>query len=161
MFCPKCGTENPDTGRPQHLMTTEDHKICSPLLNIGRLVRNMLRGVHQYKTPFRMRDFNDLSNRNFHSENIRNRCDRNNPGLRGKLFSKVIQIKLAIGRNSSKSNERTRSFRQLLPGDNIGVMLKNRQQDLVTFLDAGISPGTGNEIDCGCRSGCARCGPSR
>ena len=68
--------QDPDSRRPQHLVTAERHEIGVPGLHIGRRMRHALRRVDQHQRTGRVRLGHDLRHRIDRAQHIRDRRDR-------------------------------------------------------------------------------------
>src|SRR5262245_53354339 len=81
------------------------------------------------------------------TENIRDRCDGDEFRAIGKKRTEVVENQEAVVCNRKVSQDGAVAFGQLLPWNQVGVVLHRGDNDFVAALHIDVAPAAGNQVD--------------
>src|SRR6476660_4925919 len=106
-----------------------------------------LRAIDEHRNAARMRELHDLFHRHYSAQRVRHLRNRDELGARTEQFLELVDEEIALLVDRRPLDHRTLTLAQEMPGHDIGVMLHNREDDLIASLDLLAPEGIGNQID--------------
>ncbi len=94
-----------------------------------------------------MRDPHHLLHRHHGAEHVRHVGDRDHLGAVGQELLELVDQEVAVVVDRRPFDHRALALAQEMPGHDVGVMLHDREHDLVARLDALAPEGVGDEVD--------------
>ena len=73
--------------------------------------------------------------------------DRDQFGTRPQKFLKLVEEKIAIVVDRRPFDDNAVAFPEEMPGHDVGVVLHDREHDLIAFTEVRLAPGRGDEVD--------------
>jgi hypothetical protein len=134
------------TGRREHLVTAEDQEIAVEVRHVNGRVRDGLRRVDQNGRAGGVRLSDDLPDRVHRSKAVGGVCDREELRALLQLGRELVAAQPSVLVDVDHHDLRAHVLRQLLPGDEVRVMLEDRRDDAVPGLDVVAAPGVRNEV---------------
>src|SRR6267143_649574 len=135
-----------------HFVAGEGEEVAVQVLNVDRHVRDRLRTVHQNFAAMFVSLARQFSYGVDCSQHVGDM--RNSEELDSRLLQMLVYIfsdKLSVIRDSNIFETRSFFTRELLPWDDVAVVLHLREHDAVPESNIGSAPGMGYKVDClGC-----------
>ena len=141
------GVESADTGRAVNLVTGEGIEIAIEILHVYRQMHRALRPVDQHGNAALVGEPDDLLDRNEGAERVRHLGDRDELRAVRQQLLELIDQEIAVIVHGRPFDRRAMAFPEEMPGHDVGMVLHDREDDLVALLDVGLAPGRGNEVD--------------
>ena len=139
--------QNANAGGATHLVSGKDQEVAIQRLHIYRQVGHALRPVYQGQRPHAVRRIHQRSHRGEGAKHV----GHGGKGKQARLFAEqrrqLGQVQRAVGQEWQVAQDRALLLGQHLPGDEVGVVLHLRQQDLIPGRDVGPAPTVGHQVD--------------
>ena len=94
-----------------------------------------------------MREAHDLLDRHRRAERVRHLRDGDHLRARAEQLLEFVDEEIAVLVDRRPLDHRAVALAQEVPGDDVGVVLHDREHDLVAFLDALLAERVGDEVD--------------
>ena len=138
--------KHPDTAGSTHFVPGKNEEITVQLLYVDLLVRYALRSVQYNHSAMFVCEVNQWFGVEHQSKHITDLSKSYDFGLRINL-GEILFFKLAgFFINIDIIQHSTGLLGNSLPGNQIGVMFSNRNDDAVTFFEMRFAVGTGDQI---------------
>src|SRR3984893_18098841 len=98
-----------------------------------------LRTIDQYGYPALMRDPDEVLDRIYRAEHVRQMCQSDDPGLRGQRLFVRIEQQISLAVDVHPFQDGAPALAQKMPGHDVCVVFHDRKDDLVAFLDEGLA----------------------
>ena len=139
-------------------MPGEDQEVRAQLGDVDRRVRHRLRAVDQHQRADLVRPGDDLAERVDRAEDVRLLGDRDELGALVDHRRQVGEVEPAVVGEPEPAQGRAGALAQLLPGQQVGVVLHLGDDDLVALPDGvppelrllrrrGVGQRVGDEVD--------------
>ena len=136
-----------DSRRAQHLVPGEGQEVGAQLDDVDRHVRHALRRVDQDQRAGVVRQAGDLGDRVDGAEGVADVADGDQLRSPRQSGAQVVEIEPAVIGDADVLEARPGLGRQLLPGDQVGVVLHLGRQDQVAGADVRAAPAVGDQVD--------------
>ncbi len=134
-------------GRPVGLVTGDGVEVDTELADVDAHLRHRLSAVDQDQGAGLVGHARDLGDRVERSEHVRDVGDGDQLRAAGKRRLELAQQQLAVVVDPDPIDLGAGRFGQLLPGDDVGVVLHLGQHDPVARVDVGRAPAARDEVD--------------
>jgi hypothetical protein len=121
--------------------------VAVDVLHVDVEVNGSLRAVEQNRNATGMRAAHDLLHRHQRAEHVRHVGDRHHLGARRKQLLEFLDEEIAVVVDRRPFDHRPLPLAQEMPRHHVGMMLHDREHDLVAGLDAFAPEGVGDEVD--------------
>ena len=139
--------EHADAGRPVELVAGEDVEIAIEIAHVDVEMHGALRAVDQHRNAARMRELDDLLHRHRGAERVRHLRDGDHLGARAEQLLEFVDEEVAFVVDRRPFDHRALALAQEMPGHDVGMVLHDREHDLVARLDALATERVGDQID--------------
>ena len=139
--------EHADAGRPVELVAGEGVEVAADVLHVDVEVDGGLRAVHQHRNAARMRAPHDLLHRHQGAEHVRHMGDRHHLGARRQQLLEFVDEEIALVVDRRPFDHRALALAQEMPRHDVGMVLHDREHDLVAGLDALAAERIGDQVD--------------
>ena len=144
--------ERPNAHRAEHLVPGEGGKVDPQRSQVDRQVRHRLAGVEDGQRADGMGRGGQLTDRVDCAEDIADVGEREDLGPLGQQAVQRGQVELATGGEVDPAQRRAGPPGQLLPRDEVGMVLHRGDEDLVAVVhrepaDRGIGEGVRDEVE--------------
>src|SRR6202023_3947929 len=123
-------------------------KIDIEVNNIDVEMDRALRTIEQYGYPSLMRDPDDLLDRSYRAEHVRQMGQGDDLGLRCQCLLERIEQEISFVVDVHPFQDGAPALAQKMPRHDVGVVFHDRKDDLVAFLDEGLAESGSDQIDC-------------
>ena len=106
-----------------------------------------LAAVDQHRNAARMRELHHLLDRHDRTEHVRHMRDRHHLGARREQLLELVEQEIAVVVDRRPLDHRTLALAQKMPGHDVGMVLHDRQDDLVALFDAFGAERGGDQVD--------------
>ena len=141
------GVEHADAGRAVKLVTGEDVEVAVDVLHVDRQMNRGLAAVDQHRNAAGVRELHHVLDRHDGAERVRHLRDRDQPGAIGQQLLEFVDQEIAFVIDRRPLDDGAMPFPEEMPGHDVGMVLHDRDHDLVAGLDVGFAPGRGDEVD--------------
>ena len=128
-------------------MPSDRIEVTADILHVDRHMDRRLRSVHQNRNTARVSLLGDGFHIDHRAQHIRHLGDSHQLCLGPNGGNDSLGIQITVDIHIHPSQLHAQSLAQEMPGDNISVMLHNRQYDLIARLKARHCPAIGHQID--------------
>ncbi|OEI67394.1 hypothetical protein Cus16_2994 [Curtobacterium sp. ER1/6] len=128
--------EHADAARSEHLVPGERGEVDAELLHVERTVRRRLAGVEHDEGAVLVRGGDDLRHGRDHAGDVRHVREGDDPGPVGDARGRVVGGPRAVVGDRHPAERRTGQGRELLPRDEVRVVLGLGDEYLVARADA-------------------------
>lgn len=142
--------ENADAGGAGHLVSAEGEEVAADGLDVDRLVSDGLRGVDEREGADGAGLGAERGGVVEDAEGVGEVGEGEELHLRGEEFFQGVEVEAEFGVGAEDGDvfeRRAGAEGELLPRDEIGVVLHLGGEDDVAGLEVGVAPGGGDEID--------------
>ena len=139
--------ERADAGRAVQLVAGEHVEVAADVLHVDFEMHRRLAAVDQHRNAARMRDAHDLLDRHDGAERVRHVGDRDHLGARRQQLLELVEQEIAVLVDRRPLDHRALALAQEMPRHDVGVVLHDREHDLVARLDALAAERVGDEVD--------------
>src|SRR6185312_2259365 len=139
--------ERTNSGGPVNLVPREHVEVRAEFGDVGGYVLDRLRAVDQHAGAVAVTQFDDLVDRDYGAESIRNVAGGNQFGARTQQLFELAQQQVARVIDRSHLEDRSGLLRNQLPRNDIRVMLQVRDDKLVTRLQVLAPPRVRHQVD--------------
>ena len=136
-----------DTGRREHLMARKRVPVGAELLHIDGHVRDRLRAIDEDARAIAMRHVRHLFCGRDRAERVRHLRERDELRARPEQLLIGIEANLPMIIDGDDLEDRARLRAELLPGHDVGMVLKPGDDDFVVLADVLAAPALGDEVD--------------
>ena len=130
--------QHANTVGPQHFVAGERRVVDAQPMEVNRLVRNRLAGVKHRQRSDRVRPFHQLGHRGDRTRDVRMMAERNH--FHALVELQRIQVDASVIGHRVPAQGRAGAPGQLLPRDQVGVMLDFGGNDDVAGPDGVLKP---------------------
>ncbi|GJE42658.1 hypothetical protein AEGHOMDF_1830 [Methylobacterium soli] len=139
--------EHADPGRSVDLVAGEDVEIAIEGAHVDAAVDGALGPVEQHRHAVGMGDADDLLGRRHRAEHVRHVGDRHHLGAGREQLLVLINEEIARVVDGRPLDDGPPALAQEVPGHDVGMVLHDREDDLVTLLDhPGPAHRAGHEV---------------
>ena len=131
------GVQHADAGGAVRLVAGEYVEIGVQLAHVDAEVHGRLAAVDEHGNAALVRQADDLADRHQRAEHVRHVGDGDELGARGQQPLELLQQQLAVVGDRRPLQDRAVALAMEVPRHDVGVMLHDRQDDLVALADAG------------------------
>ena len=124
-----------DPGRPVQLVAGEDVEIAVDVAHVDGQMHRRLAAVDQHRNAARMRKLHHLLDRNDGAEHVRHVGDRDQLRARTEQLLELVDQEVALVVDRRPLDHRALPLAQKMPRHDVGMVLHDREDDLVTLLD--------------------------
>ena len=121
--------------------------VAVDVLHVHRHVHGALAAIDEHGDAPLVGDPADLLDRNDRAECIRHVGDGDELGLLRQALLEVLDVEGAVVVDRDPYELRALPFPDEMPGDDVGVMLHDGEDDLVALADIRHAPAVGDGID--------------
>ena len=139
--------EHADARRAVDLVAGEDEEVAVEVLHVDRHVHGALAAVDQHRNATRMRDAHDLLDRRDRAQRIRHLGDGDQLGAVGQALLEFLDVEDAEIVDRHPDQLGALPLADEMPGHDVGVVLHDRQHDLVALADIGHAIAIGDRVD--------------
>src|SRR5439155_23284962 len=136
-----------NAGRSEHLVAGEGKKVAAEVAHVHRQVRHALRTVQKDQRAVRVGKLRELLYRVDRAEHVRHVRHGYQSRFWSNQRARCWEVEDALVRNWNRSHLCAGVGGNHLPGQQIAVVLRLRDDDLVAGLEISLAPGAGREID--------------
>ena len=141
------GVNGADAGGAENLVPGEDEEVAAELLHVDRDVGDRLRAVDQHAGAVALGHLGHLGHRQDRAQAVRGVRQRDELGARAEDCLILLEHDFAPVVDGNDPQDGPLFLGDHLPGDDVGVMLERREDDLVARLQEFPAVGLGDEID--------------
>src|SRR5687767_4489142 len=105
-----------------NLVSREPQKVRTELEDIGRKMRDTLRGINHHQGTDIMRPACDLTEWRSRTKHIRHRRDRDQSSSSRQEFVELVEVELAVRSERQKATRCANLLGKLLPGNQVGMV---------------------------------------
>ena len=139
--------QNADAGWAVELMAGHHIEVAVDVLHIDIHMHGGLRAIDQHRNAARMRKLNDFLYRHDGAERIRHLRDRHHFGARAEQLLEFANEEVAVIIDRRPFDHRAETLAEEVPRDDIGMVLHDREHDLVAFPQPHAAEARRDEID--------------
>ena len=139
--------EHADSGRPIELVAGEDIEVAADVLHVDVEMDGGLGAVEQHRNAARVCETHHLFHRHHGAEHVRHVGDRDHSGARGEQLLEFVDEEIALVVDRRPLDHRALALAQEMPRHDVGMVLHDREHDLVAGLDALAAERVGDQID--------------
>ncbi len=139
--------EHTDAGGAEDLVPAEGDEIGIPLLDINLFMGRGLGGVDERDGAGGMRGGDDFFDGEDCSQHITDGGERDEFCFAAEFLLKVLPVEFTFGSDANPLDECASAGGGLLPGDDIGMVLGEEEQDFIACLEVGVAPASCDEVD--------------
>ncbi len=139
--------EHADAGRPVELVAGDGVEVAADVLHVDIEVDGGLGAVEQHRNAAGMRTPHHLLHRHQGAEHVRHMGDRDHPGARRKQLLEFVDEEISLVIDRSPFDHRALALAQEVPRHDVGMVLHDREHDLVAGLDALAAERVGHQVD--------------
>ena len=136
-----------DPGRTVELVAGEGVKIAVDIAHVDVEMHRRLRAVDQHRNAVRVGDARDFLHWHQGAEHVRHMGDGDELGAWADQLLELVDEKMPLLVDRRPFDHCALAFAQEMPGHDVGVMLHDREHDLVARLDALAAEGVGDKVD--------------
>ncbi|ENN89137.1 hypothetical protein RHSP_61761 [Rhizobium freirei PRF 81] len=129
------------------LVTGHDVPVAIDILHVDRHMHRTLRAIDQDGNAALMRDAADVLHRNNGSERIRHMGDGDELGPLRQALLEILDMERALVVDGHPDELGTLPLADEVPGDDVGVMLHDRDDNLVALAKLRHAPAVGDRVD--------------
>ena len=150
------GIASSSSRRPQSAPIPDGPSILWPLItrksqpssrDVDGHVRRRLRGIDQHQRAGGVRHLDDLADRVDRPERVADLRDRQQARAGGQLGAQVVHVEQAVVGEGDVVERRPDLAGQLLPGNDVGVMLELGGEHPLAGAQVGAAPAVGHQVD--------------
>ena len=129
------------------LVAGEDVEIGIEVLDVDGQMHRRLAAIDQHRDAPGMGDADDLLHRHDGAERIRHLGDGDDPGARAQKLLEFLDEEIAVIVDRRPFDHGAPAFAMEMPGHDIGMMLEDREHDLIALADHHPAEGLRHQID--------------
>ena len=131
------GVEHADAGGAIRLVPREHVEVGVEVAHVDAEVHRRLAAVDKHRNAAVVRHVNDLMHRHQRTEHVRHMRDGDQLGARRQKPFELLDQQFPVVGDRRPLQDHTVTLAVEVPGYDVGVMLHDRQDDLVTLSNAG------------------------
>ena len=128
-------------------MAGDGVEVAADVLHVDVEMDGGLGAVEQHRNAARMRAAHHLFHRHQGAEHVRHVGDRDHLGARRQELLEFVDEEIAVVVDGRPFDHRALALAQEVPRHDVGVVLHDREHDLVARPDALAAEGVGHEVD--------------
>ena len=138
--------EHADAGGAAHLVAGEGDEVGAPGLHVGGEVGDVLRGVDHRDGAGVVGGAHQPVDREQRAEHVRHGREGDDLGAVDQPVE-VGEVEVAVGPDRDPAQLDAQLVVELVPGDDVGVVLELGEHDRVAGLEVGSAPRLGDEVE--------------
>ena len=139
--------EHADAGRAVELVAGEDVEIDVERLHVDLEMHRALAAVDQHRNAAGMGHLDHVGDRHDRAGDIRHVRHGDHLGSRRQSCLERVEVEAAVVAHVDEFQHCALPLAQEVPRHDVGVMLQDRDDDLVAFLDHRAGEGRRDEVD--------------
>ena len=139
--------EDPGAGRAEHLVAAEGVEVAAQRAHVNRLMGRALGAVDQHGGPGLLRGGHHLSCGVDGAERVADEVERDQLGPLPQQVRELVLEQLSLAVDVDVLDAGAVGGGEDLPGDDVRVVVDDREHDQVVLLDVLATPRVGDEVD--------------
>mmetsp|Transcript_74937 Transcript_74937/g.193395 ORF Transcript_74937/g.193395 Transcript_74937/m.193395 type:complete len:283 (-) Transcript_74937:553-1401(-) len=139
--------EEADASGPAHLVAARHEPVGPKPLHVNGHVRHALAGIDEDLRSYGVAPLCDPLDRVHAAQHVRDVGHGHQASALAEQALEVVAIEHAVWRQPRKEHLGALLLGDHLPRHEVGVVLHDRDDDLITLTDVGATPGVGHHVD--------------